>query len=78
MKEVTKEEFFRIIDTEKLDVCISVAGNYPFTDYFEFRNGAMITVRHWNNSKDYHGCAEYIHELQQAIRLCGIDKRIEL
>ena len=41
-------------------------------------SGLMITVRHWDNSKDYHGCAEYIHELQQALRLCGIDKRIEL
>ena len=44
MKEVTKEEFYRIIDTKKLDVCVSVSGNYPFTNYFKFRNGSIFGV----------------------------------
>lgn len=44
MKEVTKEEFYGIINTKKLDVCVSVAGNYPFTNYFKFRHGTLFGV----------------------------------
>lgn len=41
-------------------------------------SGSMIDVRQWDSCKAYQGSAKYIHELQQAIRLCEIDKRIEL
>lgn len=44
MKEVAKEEFYNIISSKKLDVCVYPAGNYPFTVYFKFRDGSIFGV----------------------------------
>ena len=41
MKEVTKEEFFKRIEDEKLDLVVSPVVNYPFTNEFKFRNGQV-------------------------------------
>ena len=41
-------------------------------------SGSMIDVRQWDNCRNYQGTIKYVHQLQQALRLCGIDKRIEL
>lgn len=42
MKEVTKEEFYGIIEKEKLDVCPKPIGQKsPFTVIFKFRNGEV-------------------------------------
>ena len=41
MKEVTKEEFYKRIEDEKLDLVVSCVGKYPFTDEFKFRNGMV-------------------------------------
>ena len=40
--------------------------------------GTMIDMRQWDSCKSYQGSIKYVHELQQAIRLCGIDKDIIL
>lgn len=41
MKEVTKEEFFKRIKDEKLDLVVSCVGNHPFTNEFKFRSGIV-------------------------------------
>ena len=73
--EILEKNGFKVV-TYPLGNIVSIWGD----DYKNsiLWSGVMITVRHWDNSKDYQGCAEYIHQLQQAIRLCEIDKRIEL
>lgn len=42
MKEVTKNEFHKVITSNGLDVCVSVYGNYPYTTDFIFRNGSLF------------------------------------
>lgn len=42
MKEVTKEEFFKRIEEEKLDLVVSVEGHKsPYTGIFKFRDGKV-------------------------------------
>ena len=41
MKEVTKKEFYKRIEEEKLDLVVSCVGNHPFTDEFKFRSGIV-------------------------------------
>lgn len=42
MKEVTKDEFYKVIKDNGLDVCVSVRGDYPYTNDFIFRNGSLF------------------------------------
>lgn len=41
MTELTKEQFFTEIREKKLDLVVSVVGNYPYTDEFKFRDGRI-------------------------------------
>lgn len=41
MTELTKEQFFTEIREKKLDLVVSVIGNYPYTDEFKFRDGRI-------------------------------------
>lgn len=41
MKEVTKDEFYGIIEKEGLDLVVSCIGGHPFTTEFKFRNGQV-------------------------------------
>lgn len=41
MTELTKEQFFTEIREKKLDLVVSVIGNYPYTDEFKFRDGSI-------------------------------------
>lgn len=49
------------------DVLVSHSVNEPFSFYFENTPGETI-------SKE----VKYVHELQQLLRLCGVEKEIEL
>lgn len=42
-KEVTKEEFYEVINSKKLDVCVHVDSltPFPYTTNFKFRNDVM-------------------------------------
>lgn len=54
MKEVTKEEFYNIMNP--LDVCVSVEDvyAYPYTTLFKMRNGKLMgKVK--STDKDEHG-----------------------
>lgn len=43
MRQVTKDEFYKIIYDGKLDVCVGrPIGNYPYTTDFKFRNGNLF------------------------------------
>jgi hypothetical protein len=39
MKEVTKEQFYKVIGP--LDVVSSVIGDFPYTTEYKFRNGGL-------------------------------------
>jgi hypothetical protein len=41
MTEVTKEQFFTEIREKKLDLIVTVTGNYPYTDEFKYRDGRI-------------------------------------
>ena len=42
MKEVTREEFYKRIEDEHLDLVVSVEGyKSPYTNVFKFRNGQV-------------------------------------
>lgn len=42
MEEVTKEEFYRIIKENGLDVCYQPCGNFPYYGEWKFRTGKIF------------------------------------
>lgn len=86
-------DYVRLIDIEPIPITAEILEKNGFTVHtfpldtictYEcdknriMWSGSMIDVRQWDSCKAYQGSAKYIHELQQALRLCEIDKRIEL
>lgn len=65
MKEVTKEEFFKRIRDEKLDVVVSCVGEPPFTTEFKFRNGEVwgkvVPEKDPNKYPKYPWCVEHYY-----------------
>ena len=41
MKEVTEKEFYGRIKKERLDLVVSIEGNYPYTEIFRFRDRSI-------------------------------------
>lgn len=39
MRQVTEEEFYHIVNANKLDVCPQIVGKYPYTSIFKYRDG---------------------------------------
>ncbi len=39
--EVSKEEFYKRIKDEKLDLTVNAIGEHPFTSEFKFRSGLL-------------------------------------
>lgn len=44
MKEVTKDEFFKIINEKKLNVHPYPVGEYPYTEYFNFPDNTTLGI----------------------------------
>ena len=49
-----------------------------YTLEFSFRKGWETWCDIHGHLKNYHGNIRYVHELQHALRLCGIEKEVEL
>ncbi len=59
------------------DMCrykIWILKNYDITVYFDKKGGKFSIEIDWNNIEHF----MYVHELQHALRLCGIKKEIKL
>ena len=42
MKQVTKQEFYKLLMSEKRDIILSVKGSFPFTTIFTIRSTGAI------------------------------------
>lgn len=42
VKEVTRDQFYGLIEKLRMDVCINVIGNFPYTNEFKFRHGGLM------------------------------------
>lgn len=56
MKEITKDEFYKIINDNRLDVVV-----YPHTTEFKFRNGTLFgkVVEEYHDGKRYPVVTKY-------------------
>ena len=61
MKEITKDEFYKIIKDNQLDVVNEPGHWYPHTTEFKFRNGTLFgkVVEEYHDGKRYPVVGKY-------------------